>query len=125
LPLALALILHDTGKPKTATLYGKSLRFPGHSQEGALIARKVLRNLKYDSNIIEEVAYLIKYHLLGHEFRKMDEKQRINFVNNHMFNDLLKLYKADVLSCYGDLIDYKKILSFYKKHGKVKSEDIF
>jgi len=48
----------------------------------------------------------------------MNERQKIDIINNNMFTDLLKLYKADVSSCYGDLIDYKKIVSLYKKYKK-------
>jgi len=118
LPLALSLLLHDTGKPETLTRDGKNLRFPGHSRAGASIARKILRKLGYSQEITGKVAFLIEYHLLAHEFRHMNERQKIDIINNNMFTDLLKLYKADVSSCYGDLIDYKKIVSLYKKYKK-------
>ncbi|MEQ8167717.1 MAG: HD domain-containing protein [Candidatus Eremiobacterota bacterium] len=118
LPLALSLLLHDTGKPETLTRNGKNLRFPGHSRAGASIARKILRKFGYSQDIIGKVAFLIEYHLLAHEFRHMNEHQKIEIINNNMFTDLLKLYKADVSSCYGDLIDYKKIVSLYKKYKK-------
>jgi poly(A) polymerase len=118
LPLALSLLLHDTGKPETLTRDGKNLRFPGHSRAGASIARRVLRKFGYSQEITGKVAFLIEYHLLAHEFRKMNDRQKIDLINNSMFTDLLKLYKADVSSCYGDLIDYKKIVSLYKKYKK-------
>ncbi len=118
LPLALSLLLHDTGKPETLTRDGKNLRFPGHSRAGASIARKILRKFGYTQDIISKVAFLIEYHLLAHEFRHMNDRQKIEIINNNMFTDLLKLYKADVSSCYGDLIDYKKIVSLYKKYKK-------
>ncbi|MEQ8191102.1 MAG: HD domain-containing protein [Candidatus Eremiobacterota bacterium] len=118
LPLALSLLLHDTGKPETLTRDGKNLRFPGHSRAGASIARKILRKFGYSQDIIGKVAFLIEYHLLAHEFRHMNDRQKIDIINNNMFTDLLKLYKADVSSCYGDLIDYKKIVSLYKKYKK-------
>jgi len=113
--LALALLLHDTGKPSTATIKGKILSFRGHSGVGVKIARKALRRLGYENKIIENVAFLIRYHLLTHEFRNLTEEEKLKFMQEPMFHNLLKLYKADVLSCYGELSDYKKIISSYKK----------
>jgi len=115
LRLSLALLLHDVGKPETAEFVGKNLRFPGHSRAGAIIATKALSRLGYDREFVEDVSFLIKYHLLAHEFRKTNEEGRNKIMAHKMFPELLKLYKADVQSCYGDLKDYRKILSLYER----------
>ena len=115
LTLAVSLLLHDAGKPETATVTKKKLRFPGHSQRGAVIARKALKRLGYKNNFIEDVIFLIRYHLLGHEFRKWDERRRKEMMSHRLFPLLLKLYRADILSCYGDLSEYRKISAFYHK----------
>lgn len=115
LALAMALLLHDVGKPGAATCIKKNLRFPGHSRIGVSIARKILRRFGYKEDFIEDVSFLIRYHLLGHEFRNWNESKRKECMSNRLFPELLKLYKADILSCYGDLSEYRKISAFYHK----------
>lgn len=117
LELALALLLHDIGKPDTAC-YKRSLSFPGHSKVGARIARNQLRMIGYSEEIMDRVYFLILYHLLAHEMNRMNENDRKKLMMNPLFPDLMKLFKADILSCYGDLTHYHRILAQYNKHKR-------
>jgi poly(A) polymerase len=62
--LRLAALLHDIGKPATRKLEpGGAVSFHHHDLKGARMARKRLRELRFDSDTIASVALLIELHL--------------------------------------------------------------
>lgn len=66
--LALAVLLHDAGKPATAKVGpaaggGTRIRFDGHDASGAAIAERVLRRLKLPRRIIENVTACVAGHM--------------------------------------------------------------
>jgi poly(A) polymerase len=64
LALRLAALLHDIGKPATRKLEaGGAVSFHHHDVRGARMARKRLRDLRFDSDTIDTVATLIELHL--------------------------------------------------------------
>jgi poly(A) polymerase/tRNA nucleotidyltransferase (CCA-adding enzyme) len=64
LPLRLAALLHDAGKPETRSVEpdGRT-RFFGHADAGAAIARDVLTRWRFPGSVVERVALLIGQHL--------------------------------------------------------------
>ncbi len=63
-PLRLAALLHDIGKPATRRLEaGGGVTFHHHDIKGARLARKRLQALRFDSDTIAAVARLIELHL--------------------------------------------------------------
>lgn len=63
-PLRLAALLHDIGKPATRTLEpGGGVSFHHHDLKGARMARKRLNALKFDSATTASVTQLIEQHL--------------------------------------------------------------
>ncbi|MFT4307369.1 MAG: CCA tRNA nucleotidyltransferase [Microbacterium sp.] len=63
-PLRLAALLHDIGKPATRRLEpGGAVTFHHHDVKGSRMARKRLRELRFDSATIDAVALLIELHL--------------------------------------------------------------
>jgi len=117
LPLGLALLFHDIGKPETAVFH-KNLSFPRHAQAGSRIARKILRRYRYDEKTIGQVAFLIDHHLVAHELRNRNEIDRKALMNSPLFPDLMKLYRADIQSCFGDMGEFHRVHSLYKKMVK-------
>jgi poly(A) polymerase len=64
LVLRLAALLHDIGKPATRRLEGGgTVTFHHHDMVGAKMAKKRLRELRYDNDTIRDVARLIELHL--------------------------------------------------------------
>lgn len=64
LPLRLATLLHDIGKPQTKTVDPDgSTHFFGHSELGAEIADELLRRLRAPTRVVEQVSLLIEQHL--------------------------------------------------------------
>jgi len=63
-PLRLAALLHDIGKPATRKLEpGGGVSFHHHDVKGARLARKRLQALRFDSDTIGAVTQLIEQHL--------------------------------------------------------------
>lgn len=63
LVVRLAVLLHDIGKPVVKTVGEDGYdHFYKHPEVSAEIAEQVLRNLKYENKIIEQVIPLIRYH---------------------------------------------------------------
>ncbi|WP_150307377.1 CCA tRNA nucleotidyltransferase [Planctomonas psychrotolerans] len=64
LVLRLAALLHDIGKPATRRLEpGGVVTFHHHDVVGAKMAKKRLRELRYDNDTVRDVARLIELHL--------------------------------------------------------------
>ncbi|WP_251455033.1 CCA tRNA nucleotidyltransferase [Microbacterium sp. Marseille-Q6648] len=63
-PLRLAALLHDIGKPATRRLEpGGGVTFHHHDIKGARLAKKRLNALRFDSETIRAVSHLIELHL--------------------------------------------------------------
>lgn len=63
-PLRLAALLHDIGKPRTRKLEsGGGVTFHHHDVVGSRMARKRLQALRFDGDTIDAVAKLIELHL--------------------------------------------------------------
>lgn len=60
LPLRLAALFHDVGKPSTATGDGA---FTGHEEVGAAMARSALERLRFSQKEVEVVVDLVRLHL--------------------------------------------------------------
>ena len=63
LPLRLAALLHDIGKPATKRVDGRTVSFHHHDVVGAKLAAKRLRALRFDNATIASVSRLIELHL--------------------------------------------------------------
>lgn len=63
LVLRLAALLHDIGKPATRRFDRGGVTFHHHDVVGAKLAKKRLRELRYDNDTIKAVARLIELHL--------------------------------------------------------------
>ncbi|MDT4940467.1 MAG: poly(A) polymerase [Pseudonocardiales bacterium] len=73
LVLRWAAVLHDVGKPKTREfIEGGRVTFHHHEVVGAKMARKRLKQLRYPTSVIEDVAQLVFLHLRFYGYRSSD-----------------------------------------------------
>ncbi len=119
LHLRLVMLLHDLGKLETKTTDEKGVsHFYGHVECSIEIAKKVLKELKYDNVTTEKVLFLIKYHDYPIN-DKITLKHLLNEMGEDLVYDLLKVKKADILgknSLYKEvqlksLLDIEKCLN--------------
>ena len=99
--LAMAVLLHDIGKPPTIMMpkeTGDRIRFNNHDAVGAKLASQIMTRLKYSGNETDKVVWLIKHHMLFSSLFKMREAKRIRYLTHPYFPDLLKVFWVDANS---------------------------
>jgi len=99
LTMRLAALFHDLGKPvvRSSGARGKSDHFWGHQVVSEILARDILKRLKYSNKIIDTVCKVIGYH----DFRPMDDEQYeirklINRTDTEITRIVLKFEIADL-----------------------------
>ena len=69
LVIRLAALMHDIGKPKTRALIdGGGVSFHHHEVVGARMTKERLRKLRFDHDVVEDVAKLVFLHLRFHGY---------------------------------------------------------
>ena len=69
LVIRLAALLHDIGKPKTRALIdGGGVSFHHHEVVGARMAKERLKKLRFEHQVVEDVAQLVILHLRFHGY---------------------------------------------------------
>jgi putative nucleotidyltransferase with HDIG domain len=104
LELRLAALLHDIGKPSTATVENGKFRFFGHHVAGAQICREVLTRLRYGKKTVSRVERLVRYHMFEYSDKMTDRAlfRLINKVGEEEIYLLIQLRLADRLSILPD-----------------------
>jgi tRNA nucleotidyltransferase (CCA-adding enzyme) len=97
--IRLAAVLHDIGK---GICFQRSGNFYGHENVGAEYAEKLLgqKGLKCSTALIEETAFLIRYHMYDLNCKTKENKIKLFIAANRKYiNKLLLLKQADYLGC--------------------------
>ena len=99
----IAALLHDVGKPETFSI-GKdgAGHFYGHSEESVRLAEQALLRLKTDSNTLNIVRTLIKYHDPVIPTEEKSVKRWLNKLTPNVLLQLLELKKADNMAQVSD-----------------------
>lgn len=98
LPTRYATFFHDFGKAVTREVKARKITFYGHPAEGAAIAEKICKRLKFSRADTEKITWLVKSHLVPNDFAAMRLGTRRKWGLNPHFPDLLRLFLADVRS---------------------------
>ncbi|HEX5727772.1 MAG TPA: CCA tRNA nucleotidyltransferase [Longimicrobiaceae bacterium] len=61
-PLRLVGLLHDVGKPGVREVTDGGVRFPGHAQAGAALARELMRRLRCSNAEVDHAVHLVAQH---------------------------------------------------------------
>lgn len=119
LTLSLAILLHDIGKPRSETNEGR--RFDRHAEIGARLASRFLRNLGFDEKTIDDVYFMIRWHMLPAALPRIPLSAINDVVLDERFADLLELYRCDEFSSFKGPENYYASCAAYKafiKHNK-------
>src|ERR1700676_1282776 len=94
-----AALLHDVAKPSCTRNEEGRITSRGHSQRGAIAARRILWELGFNFTAREQVSALVRYHQLPFHLINKPDAQRMAFLISQTARcDLLTLLaKADVL----------------------------
>lgn len=116
LRLSLALLLHDTGKARASTVDGR--KFDRHAEIGSAMARRFLTRLGFDPKLVDDVAFLIRYHMMPAALPRLPLARVDGIIDDPRFPILLELYKCDELSCFRGPEGYYESCASYRTYLK-------
>ncbi len=99
LPIRLAALLHDVGKPKTKRPKDGDFTFYAHEIVGARMAEKALKRLRFPQETVQQVTHLIRHHMFYYDIGKVTEAGARRLLRRvggkEKFDDLVKLRIAE------------------------------
>jgi len=110
-PLVYAVLLHDVGKPRTAT-FDERIRFNGHEAVGARMAGGIMRRLRLSNKVVDEVVHAVKNHMKFAAVPQMKRSTLRRFVGHDHFDTEMELHRVDCLGSHGKLAHYEQVLAF-------------
>lgn len=97
LVVRLAVFFHDFGKPHSYQDGEDGIRhFKGHGRVSADITDDVMKRLRFDDEIRNNVVELVYYHDAAFEARRKYIKRWVNKIGEKQFRRLLEVRKADM-----------------------------
>ncbi len=115
--LAFGALLHDVGKPPTAT-FSDRIRFNNHDKVGAKMTRDICRRLRMSNEDTDRIEWLVKQHMRLAHAPDMRESKLKRFVREDGFRELLELGRIDCLASHGDLDTISWISDYLDRHPK-------
>lgn len=111
--LRLTMLLHDMGKPALKTVDGQGVaHFKKHAAESQVIAKDVLKRLKFDNDTLNKVTRLICYHDYRMPASAKSVRRAMNQIGEDLFLYYMEVRRADVLA-----------QSMYMRDEKIKNLD--
>lgn len=109
--LRLTMLLHDMGKPalKTIDATGRA-HFKKHAAESEVLARRILKRLKFDNDTLHKVTRLVRYHDYRMEATEKNVRRAMNRIGEDIFTAYMEVRRADVLA-----------QSLYKREEKLQN----
>ncbi len=117
--LSLALLLHDVGKPDAPGTQERP--YDRHAELGAQVASSFLRRLGFAAGLIQEVSFLIRYHMMPAALKKLPIFRSEKIMDSPLFPQLLELYRADLSASYGSPESYYEACQVYRTYLKNKA----
>jgi len=113
LPLCLAVLLHDIGKPPTRTWDAQAgrIRFNGHDRAGAEMAETILRRLRYPNALVDQVREMIARHMHFMHVKEMRTAKLKRFMSRPTFEEEIELHRVDCASSNGFTDNYEFLLA--------------
>ncbi|MCS7048712.1 MAG: CCA tRNA nucleotidyltransferase [Verrucomicrobiae bacterium] len=105
--LALAVLLHDVGKPRTLQQGPDRIRFPEHDRVGAEMAETILRRLRLPNRVIEDVALCVAEHMRFQHVQQMRPGKLHRLLTRPTFAVELELHRLDCLASHRNLENYE------------------
>ena len=121
--LRLAAWLHDVGKPESFGINEKNERtFYNHERFSAIIAEKILKELKFSNEYIAFITEIIGFHMDFLLLSKIDERRvrrQLSKLCHCKIRDLLRMQLADILGNSRELFTKKQIQQDLKDTLKI------
>jgi putative nucleotidyltransferase with HDIG domain len=104
--LAMAVLLHDVGKPQTQT-FDERIRFDEHDRAGEVMSVDICRRLRLPNDVIEHVAALVGNHMRFMAVQRMRLSTLKRLLAMPKFEEPLELHRLDCVASHGKLDNYE------------------
>lgn len=118
--LALAVLLHDIGKPPTLVMADR-IRFNNHDHVGADMTARIADRLKLSGDQKDRVVWLVQKHLAFLQWELMRPSTLKRLLGHEHIGDLLRLVRADTL---GSMADDKYVDKLESIRSSMKAEEL-
>lgn len=124
--LAFSALFHDVGKPKTSAIRKGRLTFYEHSEEGAILARDIMKRLRFSNEEIDGVCECIANHMKFMDVKKMRAGKLKQFVSRSHFDEEMELHRVDCVASHGMLDNYQFLQEKLKEfsHEELKPKPL-
>lgn len=97
--LRLAMLMHDMGKPAMKTIDEKGIaHFKKHALESEVIAKDILKRLKFDNDTIHKVTRLVHFHDYRMPVEAENVRRAMHKIGEELFPQYIEVRRADVLA---------------------------
>jgi len=117
---AMAVLLHDVGKPPTFDRTPERIRFNNHTEAGAELVQRIAERVRFSNEQADYIATLVRDHMRFMNLRDMRESTLKRFLRSRHFEDLLELHRVDCLASHGDLSAYEFCREKLHEFGREK-----
>ncbi|NCC00476.1 MAG: CCA tRNA nucleotidyltransferase [Clostridia bacterium] len=90
------MLLHDFGKPVVKKTDGDRDIFYKHPEASAVMARKIMKRLKFDNYTADRVCRLVKWHGLKYFPEEASVRRALNRVGRDIFDWFILVQQADI-----------------------------
>ena len=105
--LALAVLLHDVGKPRCRSVDETGrIRFNGHECTGALMTERILNKYRFSNEEIAAVCEMVGRHMVFKDAPKMRLSRLRRFMASPIFEEEMELHRVDCTSSHADMSVY-------------------
>jgi tRNA nucleotidyltransferase/poly(A) polymerase len=123
--LALAVLLHDVGKPPTATRDADGRwRFMEHAGVGGRMAEAILQRLRCSSDDTAAVVGCVSGHMRFADVQRMKASTLRRLIGNPLFALELELHRLDCLASHGNLDHLLHITDVQAVAGDLRSVNV-
>lgn len=101
--LRLTMLLHDIAKPSCRTTDEEGIHhFYGHQESGSVLARRILKRLKFDNDTTDRVCGLIRWHDDNPPVTPRAVRRAVSRIGIEQYPALFAVKRADIFaqSCY-------------------------
>ncbi|MEE9368305.1 MAG: CCA tRNA nucleotidyltransferase [Pontiella sp.] len=118
--LVYAILLHDIGKPATASIGPGAdgvprIRFDGHAQVSADMAELILTRLKFPNKEKKHIVNAIRGHMRFMDVQKMKTSTLRKMIGAETFDLEMALHRIDCLGSHSNLDNFDFIRSYQEK----------
>lgn len=101
-PLVLAVLFHDLGKPPTMQVDPTGrIRFNGHENVSARITEDIMRRLRFSNDEIGATVEMVQNHMVFKDVKAMRVARLKRFMARPTFDEELELHRVDCLGSHG------------------------